>query len=192
MDEYKVKCLAFGRCAWENAKKSPFFVFPVILALPPFAVIFLQKFPYFLSFSEKRTRQTRSAWHPGSKDPPFPQPWMPKAQWFLTLKALNMFNNFQQKTAATKHQDEVTEIFKTQGIEIQLVSGRVKVFSSWKEAGWLSVPNHTPNWSQHSCEHFVQSLWSLANGQPINVLRVVWNFSPYLCQRFVHIVHHQY
>ena len=47
-----------------------------------------------------------------------------------------MFNNVQQKTAGTKYPDEVTEIFKTQGIEIQLVSGRVKIFSSCKEGAW--------------------------------------------------------
>ena len=42
----------------------------------------------------------------------------------------------QQKAAATKYHDEFTEIFKTRGIEIPLVSGRVLIFSSFKEVGY--------------------------------------------------------
>ena len=55
-----------------------------------------------------------------------------------------MFNNFRQKTAATKYHDEVTEISKIQGLEIQLVSGGVKIFSSCKEGGWLPDTRSQP------------------------------------------------
>ena len=59
MDEEKVKCLASGRCAWENAKIFTIFcLFPSFL-LPPFAV-------NFFHFLRKSTWQTRSAWHSDS------------------------------------------------------------------------------------------------------------------------------
>ena len=88
----------------------------------------------FCLFLGKSAWLTTSSWYPGSQDQPFPQPWMPKAQWFPALRA-----------TATKYPDEVTEIFKTQGIEIQLVSGRVKSFSRCKEGGWLLDARSQPN-----------------------------------------------
>ena len=86
----------------------------------------------FCLFLGKSAWLTTSSWYPGSQDQPFPQPWMPKAQWSPAVRALDIFSSFQQSSTATKYPDEVTEIFKTQGI-IQLVSGRVKSFSRCKE-----------------------------------------------------------
>ena len=96
----------------------------------------------FCLFLGKSAWLTTNSWHPGSQDQLFPQPWMPKAQWFPAVRALDIFSIFQQSSTATKYPDELREIFKTQGI-IQLVSGRVKSFSRCKEGGMVarrSVP----------------------------------------------------